>query len=459
MPTLVGVSLRAAGRIHYYEMGDLELAVGERVVVETARGLELGQVVSFREGAGEAEGAGRIGRVLRLAREDDLQQFSRGRLRALEALEVARERIKHHNLPMKMLDVETTLDGSKLVLYFDSESRVDFRGLVRDLAATLHKRIELHQVGSRDRSALTGGLGPCGRACCCSSWARELYPVSIKMAKEQNLSLNPTKISGSCGRLMCCLRYEYQTYRELRRGMPRIGETLDLPEGQVRVVAVNLGRCSLKVEHPEEGTYEVPPERVKALGLGLPLPAPADSETEKGLPPVARRSTDQGPGALSPEAEKLAESSSESPPSRLRTGGRASRHPQERSHPPARSRREAPPLPDRSRQGPEPAEPVSGDKPAPPASRKRPRKGRKPQPEASPVAGERSKQSEKKRPRRGSGRTRPAGQAFSAEASASEKPPSPDTRESGRGRRRGRDRRPGGRHPDRPASEKPPESA
>jgi len=458
MPTQVGVSLRTAGSLHHFDPGDLDLETGDWVVVPTPLGQELGQVVLIIQAPGP-EPAKDLPQVQRRAREQDLQQHLRSRLRAAEALALSRERVRHHGLAMKMLQAETSLDGNRILLYFSAESRVDFRVLVRDLSTALHKRIELRQVGPRDRSAMTGGLGPCGRECCCSSWTREFCPVSIKMAKEQNLSLNPTKISGSCGRLMCCLRYEYQTYRELRRGMPRIGDTLELPEGPVRVVAVNLGRCSLKVEHPEEGTYELPPQRVKALGLGLPLPVPADSETEKGLPPVARRSTDQGPGALSPEAEKLAESSSESPPSRLRTGGRASRHPQERSHPPARSRREAPPLPDRSRQGPEPAEPVSGDKPAPPASRKRPRKGRKPQPEASPVAGERSKQSEKKRPRRGSGRTRPAGQAFSAEASASEKPPSPDTRESGRGRRRGRDRRPGGRHPDRPASEKPPESA
>jgi len=275
MPTQVGVSLRTAGSLHHFDPGDLDLETGDWVVVPTPLGQELGQVVLIIQAPGP-EPAKDLPQVQRRAREQDLQQHLRSRLRAAEALALSRERVRHHGLAMKMLQAETSLDGNRILLYFSAESRVDFRVLVRDLSTALHKRIELRQVGPRDRSAMTGGLGPCGRECCCSSWTREFCPVSIKMAKEQNLSLNPTKISGSCGRLMCCLRYEYQTYRELRRGMPRIGETLDLPEGQVRVVAVNLGRCSLKVEHPEEGTYEVPPERVKALGLGLPLPAPAD---------------------------------------------------------------------------------------------------------------------------------------------------------------------------------------
>jgi len=440
MPTLVGVSLRAAGRIHYYEMGDLELAVGERVVVETARGLELGQVVSFREGAGEAEGAGRIGRVLRLAREDDLQQFSRGRLRALEALEVARERIKHHNLPMKMLDVETTLDGSKLVLYFDSESRVDFRGLVRDLAATLHKRIELHQVGSRDRSALTGGLGPCGRACCCSSWARELYPVSIKMAKEQNLSLNPTKISGSCGRLMCCLRYEYQAYRDLRREMPRVGEVITVPQGEVRVVAVHPTRFTLKVEHPELGLFEVPSPRTRESAEGPPAqefgpPAPTPSEVER--PPRPRRS--DGSRRASGRSGRP-EDSGPSTGSKPRTSGRRPRPAEggstRSSERPRRSRESGPAHP-RSERPPGQERPVVEKGPVEEGTRRD---------QAPPESG-RPSRPERKRPRRNPKKPRPSGSepvgpGPAAEPSGAAPAPAPAP---GHPRRKGRGRRPPGR--------------
>lgn len=405
MPTQVGVSLRAAGRIRYYERGDLELKVGDRVVVQTARGLELGQVVSFRARAGEPEAGGQTARILRLASEEDLGDDSRGRVKALEALEVARERIKHHDLPMKMLDAETTLDGNKLVLYFDSESRVDFRNLVRDLAASLHKRIELHQVGARDRSALTGGLGPCGRECCCSSWTRELYPVSIKMAKEQNLSLNPTKISGSCGRLMCCLRYEYQAYRDLRREMPRVGEVLTVPEGEVRVVAVHPTRFTLKVEHPQKGILEIPCPR------------------DRG--PVEPAATESGPSAAAPvEAEK---------PSRPRRS-EASRQPSGRPRRPEGSSEGLEARPRAATRKPRPV-PASGD-PSPAAERGTTEPGRPSRPE-------------KKRPRRGPKKPRPAAAASTGPA----EPASPAgggaaadrSKPVGRPRRKNRGRRPANR--------------
>ncbi|MGI5845081.1 MAG: regulatory iron-sulfur-containing complex subunit RicT [Candidatus Xenobium sp.] len=425
MPTQVGVSLRAAGSLHYFDPGELDLETGDWVLVPTPLGLELGQVVLVVQ-TPDAEPAKDLPQVQCRAQEQDFQQHHRSRLQAAEALAFSRERVRHHGLAMKMLQAEASLDGHRILLYFSAESRVDFRVLIRDLSTTLHKRIELRQVGPRDRSALTGGLGLCGRECCCSSWTREFYPVSIKMAKEQNLSLNPSKISGSCGRLMCCLRYEHQTYRELRRGMPRVGEALDLPEGKVRVVAVNLGRCSLKVEHPEEGTYEIPPERVKELGLGLTLPAP----TARRTPEPARPST------LAEEKEST-ESTSEST--------RASRRPQERSHPSTRPGRETPAPTGRSR-------PETGSEPS---SRKRPRKGRSPQPEASAAAGQPAKKPEKRRPRRGAGRPKPADQTTPVSAES----PVPEARPSGRSRRRGRARRPGGRRPGGPAPEKPPESA
>lgn len=281
MSRLVGVSLRTAGKVFYYETGDQDVLDGDAVVVETLRGLELGEVVPAPADL-PPEAVGRPVRLItRKADEADFEMHFRNRLRAAEALALSRDRVRRHDLPMKMLDAEYTLDGHKVVLYFGAEGRVDFRGLVRDLAAALRKRIELHQVGARDRSALTGGIGPCGRECCCSSWIREFSPVSIKMAKEQGLSLNPSKISGSCGRLMCCLRYEYHTYRELRKEMPRIGDELKIPEGRVRVLAVNLARFTLTVQHPEKGVFEVPAgraEEVEEVALCTSCTAPKAQE-------------------------------------------------------------------------------------------------------------------------------------------------------------------------------------
>lgn len=264
MPEVVGVGLRPAGKVDYYDPGDLPLAVGDPVVVKTIRGLELGTVVS--PPAPPRPGMERPRRILRAARETDLADHFRNRLRAQEAMRVARARIREHRLPMTLLEAEYTLDGSKVVLYFFADGRVDFRRLVRDLATSLQGRIELHQVGARDRAGLAGGLGPCGRECCCSSWLREFTPVSIKMARDQGLSLNPSRISGSCGRLMCCLRYEYSTYLNLRRALPRVGDELKLPEGKVRVLEVNVARYLLKVEHPEKGVFEVPAGRARLPG-------------------------------------------------------------------------------------------------------------------------------------------------------------------------------------------------
>lgn len=257
---MVGVTFGQVGKVYYYPLGPVEYCAGDSVVAETARGLELGRVVGVHEVPPESGGE-MSASIHRRASQEDLSTAFRNRLRAAEALRTARDRVAHHALPLKLLGSEYTLDGNRIVFYFSAEGRVDFRELVRDLASLLRRRIELHQVGARDRAKSSGGLGPCGRECCCSSWLREFSPVSIKMTKEQGLSLNPTKISGSCGRLMCCLRYEYETYRQLRREMPPIGSVLRLPEGDVRVVAQHLARYTLTVSHEQLGTFEVPAGR------------------------------------------------------------------------------------------------------------------------------------------------------------------------------------------------------
>lgn len=259
--SVVTVSFHDVGRPHYFDPGDLTLRAGDRVVAQTLRGLELGTVIAASKEMRAGKDLQPPPALVRQATPADLSQSYRNRLKAAEALRIARQKVALHRLEMKMLAAEYTLDGNRVVLYFAAEGRVDFRELVRDLAGSLRKRIELHQVGSRDRAKVTGGLGPCGRECCCSSWLRLFVPVSIKMTKEQGLSLNPTKISGSCGRLMCCLRYEYDTYRQLRQEMPRIGSEVRLPEGTARVLEVHLMRRTLKVEHPTLGIFEVPAGR------------------------------------------------------------------------------------------------------------------------------------------------------------------------------------------------------
>lgn len=343
MSGLVGVSFKTAGKVYYYEPGAVPVQMGDTVVVETIRGLEMGEVVPAPPGL-PPEAAGKPARrIARQADDADYDMHFRNRLRAAEALRLSRERVRRHGLPMKMLDAEYTLDGNKVVLYFAAEGRVDFRALVRDLASALRKRIELHQVGARDRSALTGGLGPCGRECCCSSWIREFTPVSIKMAKEQGLSLNPSKISGSCGRLMCCLRYEYHTYRELRKELPRVGAELRIPEGKVTVVGVNLARYTLTVQHPEMGVFEVPAGRSEEL-------AEAALCTSCSTPKVA---------ACAPEEPRPAE----------RRHARSTRSPVEEGRP------RPPADPARSRSAPRHPEPPASPAPEAPAGRRRRRGG------------------------------------------------------------------------------------
>lgn len=209
----VPVRFRRVGKIYHFDPAGLELEPGARVVVETARGLEIGEVVSRVRDIPDEELVQPLKPVLRIAREEDLRQAEQNRALARESLRVCREKVAARGLPMHVLEAEYTLDRSRLVFYFASENRVDFRELVRDLAGTFRTRIELRQVGVRDEAKMLGGLGPCGREVCCAVWLSEFQPVSIRMAKVQNLSLNPGKISGLCGRLMCCLRYEADLYR------------------------------------------------------------------------------------------------------------------------------------------------------------------------------------------------------------------------------------------------------
>ncbi len=248
MADIVGVRFRRAGKIYHFAPGSLELKTGDKVVVETSRGLEFGTVVTGPEPQKENRGGQPLKEVLRLATEEDVAREARNRKREIEALDVCLQKIRKHDLEMKLIDCEYTFDNSKILFYFTAEGRIDFRDLVKDLAGVFHTRIELRQVGVRDETKILGGIGSCGRPLCCYQYLTDFVPVSIKMAKEQNLSLNPVKISGVCGRLMCCLKYEEDVYEELNRKLPNPGDLVTAPDGMHgEVASVNILKQLVKV--------------------------------------------------------------------------------------------------------------------------------------------------------------------------------------------------------------------
>ena len=247
MVEIVGIRFMQAGKIYYFDPTDIKFNVGDKVVVETARGLELGDVVLSNRQVPENEIVQPLKKIERIATQKDIEAFDKNNEKEKEAFEICKEKIKAHDLDMKLIDVEYTIDNTKVVFYFTADGRVDFRELVKDLAAHFKMRIELRQVGVRDEAKMLGGIGACGRPLCCNKWLADFQPVSIKMAKTQNLSLNPAKISGTCGRLMCCLNYENDVYSELRRGMPNIDEKIKTKEGLAKVIGVNLLINEIKV--------------------------------------------------------------------------------------------------------------------------------------------------------------------------------------------------------------------
>ncbi len=250
---VVGVQLGSTGRVHDYDAGHVPLHLGDRVVVQIARGIGLG-VVAVPPYAVDARIVGGLPRVVKRADSRELARDDANRRRAVEAERICLHRIEERRMPMKLLKTEPAYDGSKLIFFFFSEERVDFRELVRDLAQTLHTRIEMKQIGHRDETKLVGGLGPCGRELCCSSWLKEFSSVSVKMAKEQGLSLNPSKLAGMCGRLKCCLRYEYDTYLELGRELPGIGKMVESTKGNGVVVRQNILKQTVIIRSADDGT-------------------------------------------------------------------------------------------------------------------------------------------------------------------------------------------------------------
>lgn len=267
MARVIGVRFRYAGKVYYFDPVDIELEQGERVIVETARGVECGEVVNGVKDVDESEVIAPLKKVMRKATPEDLQQVEDNKKKAEEAYRICLEKIQKHNLDMKLIDVEYTFDNNKILFYFTADGRVDFRELVKDLAAVFRTRIELRQIGVRDEAKMMGGLGVCGRTLCCSSHLTEFHPVSIKMAKEQSLSLNPTKISGTCGRLMCCLKYEQEAYEDLLKRIPKTGALVQTPDGTGTVMFVSLLEEKVKVKLDNENEPDLKEYRASEVKL------------------------------------------------------------------------------------------------------------------------------------------------------------------------------------------------
>ena len=240
MTTVVGVKFKEAGKLYYFSPGENQVEVGDNVIVETARGLEFGKVTLGATEVKESDLVAPLKSIIRKANEKDRKKHEENLAKKEEAMRLCQEKVDAHKLEMKLIDVEYTFDNSKVVFYFTADGRVDFRELVKDLAAVFRMRIELRQIGVRDEAKMLGGVGNCGRGLCCSTWLSDFEPVSIKMAKVQNLSLNPSKISGICGRLMCCLKFENDVYTHMKKGMPSVGERIRTPDGMAVVTDVNI---------------------------------------------------------------------------------------------------------------------------------------------------------------------------------------------------------------------------
>jgi len=259
MVTVVGIRFKKAGKIYYFDPHTIEIKKSDFVIVETIRGVEFGEVVVGPKEVSEEDIVAPLKKVIRVATEDDKIRNQENKEKEKDAFDICLDKVTKHNLDMKLTDVEYTFDNNKIIFYFTADGRVDFRELVKDLAAIFKTRIELRQIGVRDESKMLGGIGPCGRPLCCSTWLGDFEPVSIKMAKEQNLSLNPLKISGICSRLFCCLKYEHDMYQQIIEKLPGIGSTVLTPNGEGIVEETNvlLEHVKVKVRNADDNSEEL----------------------------------------------------------------------------------------------------------------------------------------------------------------------------------------------------------
>jgi cell fate regulator YaaT (PSP1 superfamily) len=274
MYEVVQVRLREAGKISYFSTGGMKFKVSEYVIVEADRGLDYGQVLGDPEVILDSDIEDPLRKIIRKANPWDMHQIEKNKKKVKEVMETCSKKIRERKLQMKLIDAEFSFDRSKIMFYFTADGRVDFRDLVKDLASAFKTRIELKQIGVRDEAKMLGGFGPCGRALCCATHLKDFEPVTIKMAKEQNLPLNPTKISGLCGRLMCCLSYEHKMYKDLMKGLPQEGEKIKTEKGMGKVMSLNALKREVTVEL-EDGTF-------MQVNFGSASKEKYDKEKDKG---------------------------------------------------------------------------------------------------------------------------------------------------------------------------------
>lgn len=283
MVNVVGVRFKSVGKIYYFDPENIEIKKGDSVIVETSRGVEFGSVVLANKEISEDEIVSPLKKVLRKATDDDIKVMLDNKEKEKQAFEKCVKKIEEHELAMKLVDVEYTFDHNKILFYFTADGRIDFRELVRDLASLFKTRIELRQIGVRDEAKMLGGIGICGRPLCCSLYLGEFEPVSIKMAKEQSLSLNPTKISGTCGRLMCCLKNEQEAYEDLIRRTPHAGSVVKTPDGKGTVVSANLLKSLVNVSLDIDGEKEIKEYKLSDIKILKKVNVKIDDSESKDL--------------------------------------------------------------------------------------------------------------------------------------------------------------------------------
>jgi len=304
MPLVVGISFKKLGKIYHFDPNGLDLREGDHVIAATSRGIEFGEVMTEAKDVAEDELVAPLKKIIRKATVEDFDHEEWNREKEKEAFLICQEKVQVHNLPMKLIDAEYCFDGSQIVFYFSADTRVDFRELVKDLAGAFKTKVQLHQVGVRDEAKLFGGLGPCGKALCCATFLNGFDPVSMKMAKEQSLFLNPIKFSGVCGKLMCCLKFEYPMYKEAKARLPKIGSTVETPRGAGKIMDVNVIKESVSVGF-EDGIII----QYAADDLGVPTGA-GDAQTDTACQGCSARARMQSAGASGDKEERASDSDS-----------------------------------------------------------------------------------------------------------------------------------------------------
>jgi cell fate regulator YaaT (PSP1 superfamily) len=416
MPTVVGVRFKDSGKIYYFDPREFDPSPGEHVIVETVRGLELARIAHERREVADEAIVGELKPVVRPAEPGDFERLNALQARHAEVLARCGEKVREHGLPMNLVKAEYSFDGSRLTFYFTAEKRVDFRVLVRDLARTFKSRIELRQIGPRDEAKLLGGIGPCGRVLCCASFLPDYARVSIKMAKDQDLPLNPAKISGVCGRLLCCLSYEHEQYVAMRAALPRKGAWVQTPDGPGEVLSQHVLKQQLIVQLASSGMHETY-DMDQVVVATTQVAATARARNAEGITPVARipRPPERERGErrklrdeidqydLNEDLERLEDSDELSAPGaeqagvRPRQGERPPRRPDARqTPPPANAARQPPPPPAAAQPRPERAPKA---RPAPPEPPPEP----SPMPDAEQAQRQGGARRRRRRPRGGDG--------------------------------------------------------